>query len=276
MSVSGTTAVIGLGLMGGSLARDLSASGVQVLAHDLDPRAIDEAVSAGFVHHPLDSTLRGVAAADLVILAAPVDAALDALASLAPHLRPAAVVTDVGSTKRAVADRARALGLGDRFVGSHPLAGDHRSGWRAARTGLYRGVRVFMCPGPAATPEAVARVESLWIGLGARPELVDAGEHDARMAWISHLPQVASSALGGTLWEAGIRPEDLGTGGQDVTRLAASSPAMWTAIGLANADYLGEAVARLTARLDAFREALEQGDRERLLKFFHEGRDGAG
>jgi prephenate dehydrogenase len=257
--------------MGGSLARDLASLGVRVLAHDVDPDGPQRAMSAGVVAGVLDDTLIGVREADLVVVAVPVDRSGDVLARIAPHVRPDAAVTDVGSTKCGIAVLAERAGLADRFVGSHPLAGDHRSGWEAARDGLFRGATVFICPSPLVAAPTIARVQALWRSVGADCAAVEAVAHDALMAWVSHMPQVVSSAVAAALSDAGYVPSQLGRGGRDVTRLAASSPAMWSAICRENAVAITAAVRAVSAQLTAFEAALGGHDDEALRRFFGAG-----
>jgi prephenate dehydrogenase len=267
-----SAAVVGLGLMGGSVARELSARGVRVLGHDRDPRALEAALRDGAVHAPLGPALEGVEEAELLVLAVPVDAAPEVLRAGRARLERARLVTDVGSTQRSVCAAAEALGLGGRFVASHPLAGDHRSGWEASRAGLFQEARVFLSPTPSTHAESLRLAVELWSALGARPEVMDAAEHDRRLAWSSHLPQCASSALALALDGAGVERGELGPGGRDTTRLAGSSPEMWAAILLDNAGHLGAALDALQARLAELREALERGDADGLRALFEHGR----
>jgi prephenate dehydrogenase len=261
-----TAGIVGLGLMGGSLARDLAAAGWRVLAADRDPAAERAATDAGVVDGPLDA-----AAVDALVLAVPVRSAEACLQALAPTLRPDAVVTDLGSTKRSVLRAAAGLGLAPRFVGAHPLAGHHQSGWSASRTGLFRGAPVFICPG-GATPEAVERTESLWRSVGAVPRRIPAAEHDHRLARVSQLPQVAATALAATLSRDGIAPPDLGPGGRDATRLAASDPTVWTDILLDCADEVGPAIDGLVRELERIRDAIGRADAAAVAGALDEGR----
>lgn len=253
-----SAAIIGLGLMGGSLARDLTERGVSVRGYDADPRHLQSALRDGFVAEPLDATLSGACDADVVIVAVPVDAATDVLRRLTPYTANARLITDVGSTKSRIVALAGELGLGDRFVGSHPLAGDHRSGWNASRTGLFSNARVYICP-PDQSP-VVELAESFWRRLGASPTVVSAGDHDRQLAWTSHLPHMLSTALALTLAGAGVERHDLGPGGRDVTRLAGGSPDVWTAIARENATALDAALARAERELASIRSALTHAD----------------
>lgn len=278
-----TVAIVGLGLIGGSLARDLAALGHQVLGFDRDPATVAAAQADGCIRGapgadgPSGDPFRGIEEADVVVLAVPVSTAPGVLRGLAPRLG-ASLVTDVGSNKRSIVAAAGAAGLGDRFVGSHPLAGDHRSGWEASRPGLFRGARVFLCPARVEEGGAEERrrvLESalaLWRSVGAEPEVVGAAEHDERMAWVSHLPQAAVSALGAALSRAGRDASELGPGGRDSTRLAASSPALWADILLDNADLVAPGLAALEEELARLRAALGQRDGAELQRLLAEAR----
>lgn len=269
-------AVLGLGLMGGSLARDLAALGAEVRGHDRDPAASRAALAAGVIRGEIPPSLEGLEEAELVVIAAPVRESVSLLEALAPRLSPGSVVTDLGSTKRSIERAATRAGVADRFVGSHPLAGDHRSGWAASREGLFAGARVYLCPTALTSPGALERVTELWLRLGARPEAIGAEEHDRRLAWTSHLPQAASSALALALAGAGHGPGSLGPGGRDATRLAGSSPEVWSSICLDNADAIESAVGGLLEELAGLREALRGRDARALESFFAEARAWSG
>lgn len=259
-----TVGIVGLGLIGGSLARDLAAAGWTVQGTDRDPETEARARDAGVVAGPIRPQ-----ELDILVLAVPVSGVSEQLRRLARDFGPgwagrAVTITDTGSTKRSVTAAAEALGLAPRFVGSHPIAGDHRSGWDAARAGLFDDAPVWICPAPGATPESVERVESLWRAVRARPLRTDPATHDRLLARTSHLPQVAASAVGLVLAEAGIAPDALGPGGRDVTRLAGSEPAMWAEILVDNADEMGAVLASLVEGLERIRDAVDAGDRDAL------------
>ena len=263
-----SVAIVGLGLIGGSLARDLAARGVRVYGLDNDDGTLQKAI-----------TLRIVAAiwneqpVDAVVFAVPVLEGPVVTRWLMDRLDGVRLVTDVGSTKRSIVDRAEKLGFGDRFVGSHPLAGDHSSGWDASRAGLFDGARVFLCPTSSTTDQTMRLAKELWATVGGRPEVVDADQHDRHLAWTSHLPQAVSSTLGSVLAGQGLGRWQLGPGGRDVTRLAGSSPEMWADIAIDNADALIPALEAMEAELRALREALAGGDGERLRTLFAAARE---
>ena len=260
----GTVAVLGLGLIGGSLARDLAARGVRVVAYDRDAAALRSAREAGIVRGQMDAGLGGVVGADVVIVATPVDEAHGVLRQIAGLNLGARLVMDVGSTKSSVVATATAVGLGPLFVGSHPLTGDHTSGWSASRERLFDGARVFVCPSGEATTGPVALAMMFWSSLGAIPECIDAREHDERLAWSSHLPHVVSSALSLALSGAGIRRSELGPGGRDVTRLAGSSPDVWTPILRENAPTIAAGLAAVEDELRTMRRLLLATDSAEL------------
>lgn len=268
-----TVAVVGLGLIGGSLARDLAARGVKVFAWDHDAGAIDSAMRQGIadpVFWNADDP------PEVIVIALPVLAAREFLRRLAgtlgDRMERVRLITDAGSTKRSIVRTAQALGIGDRFVGSHPLAGDHRSGWNASRAGLFAGARVFLCPTARTSDQAMALARELWTMADARPEVMDAGDHDARLAWTSHLPQLVSSALGRALAEQGIARSELGSGGRDVTRLAGSSPAMWTDVAFDNADAIVPALQAMEERLRSIRHLIANGHHAALGDLLAEAR----
>lgn len=261
--------VVGLGLIGGSIARDLTARGVRVRGYDADRAQLDAAVRDGIVSDPLDLDFDG-ASADVIVLAVPVDQAPAMLRRLARVARSARLVTDVGSTKTSIVREARALGLDECFVGSHPMAGDHRSGWSASRRSLFADALVYLCP--VALPRTVSPVvevaKHFWQWLGATPCLIDAEAHDRHVAWTSHLPHLVSMALGLALAGAGIDRDALGPGGRDTTRLAGSSPEMWTAIAADNRAEIDEALASAEREVATLRAALRGGDTELLRERF--------
>lgn len=273
MSINGPVAILGLGLVGGSLARDLAASGTTVWGFDVDSDATRHAFRTGVISKVVDHKLHVLEEARTVVLAVPVDEALTLLEQAAPHMRRAALITDVGSTKRRIVQRASALGLASRFVGSHPMAGDHRAGWHASRRGLFEGARVDLCRTPDTSAAVWTRARALWRAVGARPMKRDAAMHDAEMALSSHLPQLLSLALAGTLASRAIERRRLGSGGTEMTRMAASSVEMWAAILDDNAVPVLDALETCLAQLGALRGAVERHDRRAVAEAFAAARD---
>ncbi|MEQ8331189.1 MAG: prephenate dehydrogenase/arogenate dehydrogenase family protein [Longimicrobiales bacterium] len=256
-------AVLGLGVMGGSLVRALArrTGGPAVAGWSPDPAERQAARAEGALDEAPGSWQDAVHGADLVVLAAPLADTCDLLGRLPPHLDAGAVVTDVASLKAPVVRAARSAGLEDRFAGSHPMTGSESRGFDASRAELYDGAPVWVVPGGEAATAAVA---AFWRALGAAPTSIDAEAHDRLMALVSHLPQLAATALADTLADRGVSAGALGPGGRDTTRLAASNPEMWRDI-LAHAPPESAAGLRaLAGALDGLADALEAGDVDHL------------
>lgn len=254
-------AVVGVGLLGGSVALAARAQSVarEIVGIGRDRARLEAPLRAGAVDRVTTDLAEGVRDADVVVLAATVLANERLLAEAWRALSPAALVTDVGSTKRGIVEAAARLGAGEprTFVGSHPMAGSEKSGYGVARADLFRGATVIVTPTDASAPAAVKGVTALWEALGARVSLLDPETHDRVVAAISHLPHAAAWALVDAVGR--FEPGALAfaaRGFKDTTRIAASDPPMWTEILLANRD-------AVLASLAAFRNALE--DLERLV-----------
>ena len=265
-----TVGIVGLGLMGGSLARDLTAAGVRVVGHDRDRATMQRALADGVVAAVVDG-VAGLAAVEVVVLAVPVRTAATLLAAEGAGWTRVRLVTDLGSTKESIGRAATVAGLGERFVGSHPLAGDHRSGYGASGEGMYRGAQVIVCPG-AAGDAAIDAVHELWALVGGLPLVVHGSDHDRMMALRSHLPQLVSSALGALLGRRDVPHSELGPGGQDMTRLAGSSPEMWTDIVMDNGELIAGALRDLGNVLGDLIGAVEAGDEARVAALLEEAR----
>ncbi|MCA1732243.1 MAG: prephenate dehydrogenase/arogenate dehydrogenase family protein [Acidobacteria bacterium] len=268
-----SAAIAGLGLIGGSLARDLAAAGIEVTGADSDPGALEAAMREGVLARGAGADLSEFGDAEVIVLALPADAAGRALNLLTTKPLRARLITDTGGTKRAILAAAEAGPLGERFVGSHPFAGDHRSGWGASRPGLFRDAKVYLSPSSRATADAVSLAHELWRLSGGLPEIIDPASHDRRMAFASHLPQIVSSAFGAVLAEAGFARSELGSGGRDVARLAGSSPDLWTPLCLENAEMLRAPLSALRSEIERLDAALAAGDEERVRSLFVRARD---
>jgi prephenate dehydrogenase len=254
-------AIVGLGLIGGSIAlaaRELWPAGLvigvdrkDVLERAMILHAIDVAADDPVV----------LAEADVVILAAPIQQNLDILRELADNVAGSAVITDTGSTKRAVVQAAAALPDRLTFIGGHPLGGAARAGIEHARPDMFRGRPWLFTPTGAHDTQALDKLKSFVSKLGAVPKIVSPEDHDRLLAFISHLPQLAVSALMHVVGEAAGR-DGLGLSGrglQDTTRLASSPAGIWKEVCATNADEIGSALDALIAVLQQLRNDLEQG-----------------
>jgi prephenate dehydrogenase len=251
---AGPVRVVGTGLLGSSVGLALRAVGVDVVLHDPSRTTVQLARDVGAGRLPAGTEPEPT----LIVVAAPPDVTAEVvLAELAAH--PGAVVTDVASVKGSVA-AAVAAGGGDlrRYVGSHPMAGSERSGPTAARPDLFAGRPWVVVAGPDADPAAVRAVRTLAVDLGATPVALSPDEHDAAVALVSHVPQVAASLVAARLREASAAALDLaGQGLRDTTRIAASDPGLWTSILSANAGAVAPVLRALRADLDALLGALD-------------------
>jgi prephenate dehydrogenase len=244
-----------------------------IVGYDHDPDACVRALAAGLLDATAPTCAHAVRGADLVVLAAPVRAMAALLAQVAGALEPAALVTDLGSTKTDVVAAARAA-LGPafaRFVAAHPIAGGERSGPEGADADLFEGCTVVITAARETAAAALASVEQLWRACGARVARMDAGDHDRLLASVSHLPHVLAFALVAQIAGEpdGQRKLSLaGPGFRDFTRIAASSPVMWSDIAVANRDAIGQELRALIALLQRVDRAMAGGDASWLHQLF--------
>ena len=269
-----TLGLIGLGAIGGSVARQAKLSGIKVVV-GWSPEPAERASAAQ--HGALDDAPPRAAdvarVADLLILAAPPAANLEQLAHVAPHLKAGALVSDVGSVKRSIVARAESLGLNARFAGSHPLAGTHRFGFDASRADLFRRAVVYVTP-CVGGQDAAREVAHFWENvLEAQPVILDAARHDSQVAITSHVPQIVASLLGDFLCQHAPSGATFGTGAADTTRLAASEPRLWTEILLMNRDEVLPALRALEGSLGTVERALETGDAPALTAWLTRAAD---
>ena len=253
-------AIIGLGAIGGSLAKALVRSRVRVRAYATSAADADGALRDGI---DVANEIAGcVAGMPIVLIAVPVTAhgaVADAVASAA---RDDAILLHAASLQR-----VDAVGSAGRVIGTHPLAGTHRAGFAAADADIFAGCTVSVEARAGAGVRATA--ERLWGAVGARRfEYRTAEEHDRLMTWVSHLPQLASTALADAIAGAGVEFDALGPGGRDATRLAASPFEMWSGILAVARPEAARAAAALERSVGALRSALESGDMQAVERIW--------
>ena len=254
-------AVVGIGLLGGSVAKAARARGLarEIVGVGRDPRRLEPALADGTLDRVTTDFAAGVADADFVLLAVPVRTIEGLLETVWRTVPDGAVVTDVGSTKRRIVRVAERLAAARplAFVGGHPMAGSEQSGYGVARADLVHGAVVVLTPTDATEPRALKAVTEFWEALGARVSLLDPDTHDRAVAAISHLPHLVAYALVDGVVRFEPAALDLAARGfKDTTRVAAADARVWEEIFLANRD-------ALRGSLAAFRESL--GDLERLI-----------
>jgi len=271
----------GVGLIGGSLGMAWRRSGVADEVIGIGRRPLDLAVRLGAIDRYTTDPAEGIAQADVLVLAAPVGVIIRQAAEYGPTVRPGTIVTDVGSTKAAIVAAWEAhLPEGAAFVGGHPMFGRERSGVEHAAADLPAGCRYVLTPTERTDPRAVAAVAELVRSAGAELRQMSPAEHDARVAVVSHLPQLVATALAAAAGEADRRQGgvvDLAAGGfRDTTRVASSPVELWTDIFLTNAGPIQHALAQFRDSLDQLAGAVARGDRQQLAEVFaraHEARN---
>ncbi len=267
--------IIGIGLIGGSLARALRANGYvrEVTGYGRSVGNLQQAVELGVIDRAEASLADAVRDADMAVLALPVGCMGEILEQLGPVLAEHAVVTDVGSVKGSVVAAARAAlkARFSRFVPGHPLAGTEQSGVAASQADLFLQRRVILTPEAETDPAALDDVRAMWEAAGAQVATLSAVDHDRILAASSHLPHMLAYCLVDMV----VRHDDhrailecAATGFRDTTRIAGSDPVMWRDICLANRDALLAALRQYMDDLGALTAAIEKGDGPWLLETF--------
>ncbi len=273
-------AVIGVGLIGGSLALALKEAGAvgEVVGIGRGQANLDKALELGVVDRVTRDPAEGVAGADLVFLATPVLSLTQVAAAVAPHLKEGAVLTDGGSVKGAVAEAVEPLlPKGVHFVPGHPIAGTEKSGAEAAFATLYRKRRCILTPTPRTDPAALELVRRVWETAGSEVVLMDVEKHDRVLAAISHLPHMVAYSLVNAVgsydrYEENILEYSAG-GFRDFTRIASSDPDMWRDIALTNSEAVLEMMERFETFFAELKEDVRRGDASRLFEFFQRSKE---
>ena len=268
----GPVAIIGIGLMGGSLGLALRArAGLQdIRGFDPDPAAVRAGLERGAITHGAATSDEAVAGAAAVFVAAPVGLIAGLARTVLAASGPDCVVSDVGSSKSSVLARLSATER-ERFIGGHPICGSERGGVEHAREDLFAGATYFLTPAAEARPELYERLHAIVAATGARPSAIDADVHDRLMALVSHLPHVIASALihqaADTAPQGREALRSAGPSFADLTRVAGANPPLWADILLANRDAVIRAINDQTERLGQVVTALDGGDRAWLESF---------
>ncbi len=271
-------AIVGLGLVGGSWGLALRKSGFRGRRVGVDR---DDGIERALASHAVDEAFTdfrtGVADADLVILATPVGSIVDLLPAVAKTAGARALVTDVGSTKRAICERAREVFQGDQlFLGGHPLTGKERSGFEHADAGLFEKARYVLTPlAPDDTKDPRVKAFSHLVeSVGGRPMTSDPSSHDQAMAFLSHLPQLLETGLASLIGERTasdfIPLEFAAAGFRDATRLADSPYSVWRDICATNTENIQEALELAIRKLESIKNHLKSQELEREFEAAHE------
>lgn len=268
-------AIIGLGLIGSSIARAVKERlpDVMVIGHDASAEVRDVARSLGLCDTVMDEAVGAVAGADLVILAVPVGGMAAAASAMASGLGKDTIISDVGSSKASVAEALAKALPGHIVIPAHPVAGTENSGPAAGFASLFDGRWCIITPDAAAPANAVAALTVFWEALGARVDVMDAAHHDMVLAVTSHLPHLIAYTIVGTASELEEVTESevikYSAGGfRDFTRIAASDPVMWRDVFLANKDAVLATLQRFNEDLTVLQQAIRRGDANKLEDWF--------
>jgi len=274
-------ALIGLGLIGSSLARAIRRGGLagHIAGCARSAATRDTAMALGFIDSVTGDPAEAVRDADVVVICAPVGAYADIAAAMAPGLKRGAIVTDVGSVKLAVIrDVGPTLPDGVHLVPGHPVAGTEHSGPEAGFAELFDGRYCILTPPPGTDERAVQAIVDLWTRVGSNVEVMDAHHHDRVLAITSHLPHLIAYTIVGTAsdLEDHLRREVMrySAGGfRDFTRIAASDPVMWRDVFLNNREAVLEVLGRFTEDLTALQRAIRWGEGDKLEELFTRTRE---
>jgi cyclohexadieny/prephenate dehydrogenase len=269
-------ALIGFGLIGGSIARAARAQGLagEIVTTARSAKTRARVTELGIVDRVVETNVEAATDADLVILCIPVGACGPVAQEIAEHLKPGAIVSDVGSVKGSVVrDMAPFLPAGVHFVPAHPVAGTEHSGPDSGFAELFINRWCILTPPDGTDPGAVGKLRAFWAGLGARVETMTPDHHDLVLAITSHLPHLIAYTIVGTADELGqVTSSEVmkfSAGGfRDFTRIAASDPIMWRDVFLANKDAVLEMLGTFNEDLSKLTRAIRRGDGEALFEHF--------
>ena len=272
--------VIGCGLMGGSFALAMKRAGLvkRVIGYSKSPSTTERAKKLGVIDQVAESALLAVAGSDIVLIAVPVSATEATFKAIRHLIEPGVLIMDVGSTKRDVVDAARRV-LKDRigsFVPVHPIAGKEVSGIAHADASLYAGRQVILTPLPKTQPELVQKATDVWAAIGAQVLRMTPENHDAAFAAVSHLPHLLAFAFFNAVARQPAGRDYLSLGGpgfRDFTRIAASNPAVWRDILMANREEVLKQTQRFRAALDAMEHVISTENTEALEELIRSASD---
>ncbi len=268
--------IVGVGLIGGSLglACRQAFDGIHITGYGHQSPDLELAIERGVIHNASTDLIDSVCAADLVIFATPVSAFGPLLKVAAPAMKPGAIISDVGSTKRSITQlAAEMLPSSIKFVGSHPMVGGEKQGVQHARADLLAGALCIITPTGSSDASAVNLIEGFWQMLNMRTMRMTPEQHDALTAANSHLPHAVAAALVRCQSEDSLKIAARGF--LDTTRVAGGDPALWRDIFLDNRDHLKAGIEHLQVELDQLLEKLEAGDADQCNGMVGQGGTGS-
>lgn len=269
-----TAGFIGLGLIGGSIAKGLKRSdtSIKIMAYMRTREKLEQAKKDGIVDVILDGIDEKLSECDIIFLCTPVEYNADYLRQIQPLLKKGAIITDVGSTKTNIHDTVTALHMEDCFTGGHPMAGSEKTGYENSTDHLLENAYYIITPTAKTPASFVERMTEIAKAIGAIPLVMDYKEHDFTVAAISHLPHIVASSLVNLVRDSDNKEERmklLAAGGfKDITRIASSSPVMWEQICMTNSENLSLILKRYIASLEQIQEHITAGDSGAFYELF--------
>ena len=273
-----TCGFIGLGLIGGSIARALRKfyPECRLLAYDINNKALEAAVKEGIINTPLSSINESFRSCDYIFLCAPVTENDNCLMELKKYLSPDCLLTDVGSVKTDIHKNIEKAGLSSQFIGGHPMAGSERTGYINSRALLLENAYYILTPCEGVPEEIISDFKELIASLGAIPLILTCSQHDYVTAAISHLPHVVAASLVNLIKASdssdGIMKLIAAGGFKDITRIASSSPVMWQQICLTNGENISSLLGRCIDSLNRIKTEIDHAGGDSLYHFFDEAR----
>ena len=266
-----SAAIIGLGLIGGSIACALRQQGCRVIAFDAEPANIELGLKLNVIDQGASSIKSAIEDIQLIVVAVPVLTMTDVFKAISTCFDSGVIITDVGSVKHPILEAVEDFHghLPTNFVPGHPIAGSENHGVANADAALFKAHKVILTPGDETSAEAVIRVANMWQSFGASVGRMQASHHDLVLAQTSHLPHLLAYALVDTLSSQGDSLEifDYAAGGlRDFTRIAASDPRMWRDIFRANRKPLLEILDRFMLELDELRGSIDRNESDEVFK----------
>ena len=276
MKLFGKMTIIGVGLLGASLAKACKERDLveEVAGYGRNRENLEKARALKIIDHCPADLAEAVKDADLIVLCTPVTTIIPLIQNMIARIRPGALITDVGSVKEPIVKEAEKLvPKGVFFVGSHPIAGGENSGLEASTANLYQGAKCIVTPTDKTNNSALEKISALWQAVGMQIINLSAEEHDFVFGAVSHLPHIVVYALMNTL--GSLRTQDnrevtafSGAGLKDITRIASSDPVMWRDICLSNRNHSLDLIDRFQKKLDEIRSTIEKGDGQALKEEF--------
>lgn len=266
--------IIGLGLIGGSLAKALRERLEirDITAVTRNSASIDLALKDGFIERGFTEVNEYVWDSDMVFICTPINCTRKYIDALAAKVKPGCIITDVGSTKGEIIDYVNSMDSPPCFVGGHPMAGTEKAGYTASFSHLFENAYYILTPCKSTTEYAITSMKAIIMGIGGIPLIMDAHEHDAITARISHVPHIIASALVNMIKnmdEGDGRMQMLAAGGfRDITRIASSSPEIWESIVLSNKLQVEKILEAYINILENFRKILKNGKNREIYSFF--------